>query len=503
MIGTAGVGWKSWSAAFALIFVGAAAALFLYVGADRRSVGERAAKDILFDATLAATSLDAILRVASHETARLGDSRAGMKESLDLIAFDLPEAANIYLLDEKGSVLRTAHRRLNPTLAMEASLFERMRAGAILDCRIVEAPEEGGKVLAFIRRIDNTEDDGYLYAAALFTGYTLQSGVSTLLSRAYGSIDVTDSVGATLVLVQATESAERTSDQTRRNETRRNGDLNALVLLSSVPVNIRVTADEDALYAEWRARTIVLCSVTGALTLAVGIILALGFSFFRRRLRVERLSREIEERDTLFREVNHRVKNNLTIVQTILELGTADIDDNPERAGSTMRSAIDRLRAIALLHELLCTHASDSNEDVGEYLQALTHTVHEAYSLGDRIGMEERHEEGLHCNLNRMLPLALIVNELLTNAYKYAFPGDRRGTIRVLSVSGAGGGIEIEICDDGIGMDESGKRTEGIGTMLIGALVRQIGATIERTGDDGRGTAWKLAVPPEPDGGEA
>ena len=491
-------GWKIYLSFFMVMFALIATAFILYADADRKGVEKRAAKDILFDATLASASLDAILRVASRELAYLGDTCDAIKYNISQVAFHVPEASNIYLLDETGTVLEAARRRLAPTLSMDSAIFQRMDAGATIDCRIVDAPAEGGRVLAFVRKIEGAEECEYRFAAALFTGYTLQSGVSTLLSRAYGSIDVTDSDGVPLVLVEA-DAPVGPARRATLDETKQDGNLTEAVSLAVVPIKIRVSVDRTALFSEWRARTAVLCSVTVALTLAIGTMLMFGYLFFRRRLRVERLCRDIEARDTLFREVNHRVKNNLTIVQTILEFGAEEIGEYRERASFTMQSAIDRLRAMALLHELLYSHAADTQEDAGSYVRALTDAVTEAYGFGDRIDVEERHEEGLHCSLNRMVPLALIVNELLTNAYKYAYPDNRRGTVQVRSVRGKDGGIVIDIRDDGIGFSDAGKRPGGIGTMLIEALVSQIGGTIERSGGPGAGTGWKLVIPPETD----
>jgi two-component sensor histidine kinase len=101
--------------------------------------------------------------------------------------------------------------------------------------------------------------------------------------------------------------------------------------------------------------------------------------------------------------------------------------------------------------------------------------------------------------MDRMVPLALVINELLTNAFKYAFPGDRTGTIHVEASHAEGEVMLIDVWDDGVGIDNARKSEGGIGTILIEALTSQLGAGIERIRRDEPGTGWRLSIPPKPD----
>ena len=476
---------KIWIAAMAFLLFGSVTILVYYIHSDRKNELAQVDKDILYDASFAASNLDAILRIGSLNLSHIVFGEGTVQKKIQSIAFELPEASNIYAVDDTGSVLWSAYKRLDHGYSIDPAIISRMRAGAVVDCRIVDMPQEGGKVLALLHRID-TDGKSPFYAVILLSGYTLQRGVSMLLSRSYAGMHVSDPHGGSLTLI---ESATSMQEQL----------LDASVSLANFPLAVTVTAYRYGVLETWRTRTIVLCVVAGGLAVTIGILFLLGYKLYKRRLTEEQLHRDIETRDSLFKEVNHRVKNNLIIVQTMIMLGIDSIEKHPERAAATLNSSVDRLRAMALLHELLYSRPKDAGDNFGSYLGALTEALIEAFDLGTRIRLEERHDDGLRCTMDSLVPLALVINELLTNAFKYAFPGDRAGTIHVEATRAEDTAMVIDVWDDGVGIDNTKKSEGGIGTMLIEALTSQLGATIERTRRDEPGTGWRLTVPPEPD----
>lgn len=432
---------RLWIAAYSLMLGGAGLALTGYARADRASVEAKAAERVLFDATLAASSLDATLRVAALGMAHIGSTVADSRRDAERLAFSLPEASNIYVVDASGEVTWTAYRRSAPTLSVDAAVTARMAAGSRVECGVAQAPSEGGRVLALVRRIE-----GDRVAAALFSAASLAGSVSRLMEGREGSLLITDSDGAALVLA-GTDSPETPAapkiGPSHSTET---------VSLASVPISVTVVSHLDDDYRKWAERTALLAAMTVGFALASGAMIILGSTLYRRRLRVQELKKDIEGKELLYREVNHRVKNNLTIVQTVLELGIDEIAEHPERALPNLRSSIDRVRAVSLLHELLYRRGAEGYEDIGAYLAELAEVLSSAYDLGGRVTIAERHEIDMQSGLERLVPLALIVNELVTNACKYAFPGDARGTIRIESYRSPGGGFIIDVSDDGVGM---------------------------------------------------
>lgn len=477
---------RLWAAAYSLLLGGAGLALWSYVSADKAALENKAAERALFDATLAASGLDATLRVASLGISRIDAAEIPQHSDAERLAFSLPEATNIYLLAPDGEVVWTAFRRADPTVAFGSDIFERLRAGSILECLIVDAPAEGGEVLALAKRLT-----GGAVAVAMFNAWSLSRSVSTSLRGSQSGVTLADGSGRRLELAGAPRPDGPGA------ETRLGSSIDETVFLASVPISITVSADMEDDRRAWLRRTMILSALGVALVLTSGAMTLLGINVYRRRMRVMDLKKALDDKETMYREVNHRVKNNLTIIQTVLELGSDEITEHPDRALPVVRSSIDRLRAVSLLHELLYRQGAGRSDDVGEYMSELAAALSSAYDLGERVSIVERHDSEMACGLDRMVPIALIVNELVANACKYAFPDGRRGTILLESSRAIGGGFDVIVKDDGVGMSNDAPRSGGIGAMLIEALAGQVGARLERDEATGTGVAWRLSVPAE------
>lgn len=224
--------------------------------------------------------------------------------------------------------------------------------------------------------------------------------------------------------------------------------------------------------------------------------------------------REVSRRqELLMQEIHHRVKNNLQIVASLLNLQASRIRQPEARA--EFQAARDRIRALATLHRHLYAHGEVHtinmraflNELCGQLLQAIGETP-----AGGRIQLNIQAPE-LQITSDRAVPLALIVTEAVSNAAKYAFPDGRSGhiTVQVDPIEAANGAdpdtVRLLIQDDGIGVPAGQAETEagvrdGLGIQLIQGFARQLGATLNVTYDDG--TRYDLTVPlhahrPEPE----
>lgn len=195
----------------------------------------------------------------------------------------------------------------------------------------------------------------------------------------------------------------------------------------------------------------------------------------------DRLATSLAESQELLQEVHHRVKNNLQVVWSLIQLEAMQIDDRQAR--DRMDIIGQRIGVMGRIHEQVYASKEFSRIDFGRQLRGLCDSL--ARTVGNPPGI--KHEvvgDTLFCHLDTAIPLGLIANELVANAFKHAFP-DGNGTIRI-SLFARGDDAVLEISDDGIGM--SGANTDrGLGLRLIKGLLRQIGATMQ-TGPGNAGT---------------
>ena len=226
--------------------------------------------------------------------------------------------------------------------------------------------------------------------------------------------------------------------------------------------------------------------------------LALSFRRATMTLRKQqaRLAAAVDQQELLMQEIHHRVKNNLQIVASLLNLQASRIRQPAARA--EFQSARDRVRALATLHRHLYAHGEVHTINMREFLIELCGQLFQAMGekAGERLQLEIEAPE-LKMSSDQAVPLALIVTEAVSNAVKYAFPGGRRGAISVHLTADLDH-AELEIRDDGVGIPAGRVETEagtrdGIGIQLIRGFARQLGATLEVGEADG--TRYKVSMP--------
>lgn len=198
---------------------------------------------------------------------------------------------------------------------------------------------------------------------------------------------------------------------------------------------------------------------------------------------IKQVERELRASDRhkaiLLQDINHRVKNSLASVAGLLEISRMKIED--PRAKGAVSSAVRQLVVLARVFDRL--HQSKVNDSipVRTFLEGLCHDLVDSV-VGERVGLQAAIEEAL-LSMDQAISLGLIVNELVTNALKYAFPGDRTGRIAVRFRTVGEGEFCLEVADDGIGRPADAK--EGSGTTLVEALARQLGGSVEWSGSGG------------------
>lgn len=210
-----------------------------------------------------------------------------------------------------------------------------------------------------------------------------------------------------------------------------------------------------------------------------------------RRTRAK-LTSALTEKVVLLNEINHRVKNNLQIVHSIIDLQSQRVSDPV--AAEVLREAKLRVRSMALIHETLYVSNNLAMVDFANFLHVLTRDLHRAYAAEKTKVVITTCADGIVLPVNIAIPCGLVVNELVTNAFKYAFVGRKHGTIRVsMAINGPTG--RLSVSDDGPGIEQAGElpETPSLGTTLVRLLADQLKGSLTRT--TSRGTYYDLSFP--------
>ncbi len=211
-------------------------------------------------------------------------------------------------------------------------------------------------------------------------------------------------------------------------------------------------------------------------TEAGAMVLASIIDITERRRAQQSLESALREKTVLLNEVHHRVKNNLQVITSLLNL-QADFAADP-RIRAILAESCGRVRAMALTHQLLYERKDFSRLELGDYLDRLVQSIRATYrSTGDRIGLRlELPPGGVQLDLERTIPCGLLVNELVTNAFKHAFPGERTGEIVIELKEDNEGRIAFSVADDGIGLppDEMLAKSTSLGLQLVQLFIEQL-----------------------------
>jgi PAS domain S-box-containing protein len=188
------------------------------------------------------------------------------------------------------------------------------------------------------------------------------------------------------------------------------------------------------------------------------------------------LQKTAEQKTMLMKELQHRVKNSLSIVSSLLNLEIDSLTD--EAARVIFRETLGRIDAISAVYERLYLSESLDSVDIRAYIGYLAEAI--SKTIASRTVRISSRSSDLQLDANHALPLGLILNELLTNAIKYAYPPGAEGEIRIV-LEAADGKIRLSVADDGIGLPEGfdPMTAESMGMSLVTMLAKQLGGAIQ------------------------
>ena len=247
--------------------------------------------------------------------------------------------------------------------------------------------------------------------------------------------------------------------------------------------------------AQLERRSLTIKAIAGG---AVLLLLAALFAF--RAYRVKRrgeaelarknaiIEAQLQEKELLVREIHHRVKNNLQTVSSLLSMQGRGITD--EKAKEAVNDSRLRVKSMALIHQDLYREGDLTGVRMKEYVEKLVNGLVTSYALGDRV-RPELDVEDLALDVDTAVPIGLVMNELVTNALKYAWPGERTGVLRV-GLRRATDALELLVADDGVGAAATIDAQGGFGLNMVRTFAGKLKA--EHAVERANGTRVHLSI---------
>ncbi len=204
-----------------------------------------------------------------------------------------------------------------------------------------------------------------------------------------------------------------------------------------------------------------------------------------------KLRASLQDKEVLLKEIHHRVKNNLAVVSSLFYLESTYTHDAPTI--KILQESQDRVRAMALVHEALYSSENLQAVDFGEYGRKLGQQLLQTYAPDSTQIRLTTELQSVRLDIARAVPCGLILNELMTNALKHAFPAGRSGQIHMSLSRKAGGACELKISDDGVGLAPGAVGGGSLGLRIVRLLARQLNGEFAISSSD-RGTLACLSL---------
>lgn len=210
----------------------------------------------------------------------------------------------------------------------------------------------------------------------------------------------------------------------------------------------------------------------------LGLVLLFMLFVYKQRNRLAREKKRsddlVQEKELLLREIHHRVKNNLEVVSSLLALQSAQISDLDTK--EAMLESQNRVQSIGIVHQKLYQGSNLGAIEMKDYFMNLSESILDSFGAEGRINVL-CNMDNLEVDIDTAVPLGLIVNELLTNSFKYAYPNGQKGNVIIKLQRPLPGKLYLEFSDDGVGKSAITRGT-GFGSQLISLLTQQLDGTM-------------------------
>jgi PAS domain S-box-containing protein len=201
----------------------------------------------------------------------------------------------------------------------------------------------------------------------------------------------------------------------------------------------------------------------------------------------------LREKEVLLKEIHHRVKNNLQVITSLINMQIRKIEN--VLAKDALLECQSRIQAIALIHEKLYQSTDYGRVTFAEYAQSLVHDIFRALNVSKKDISSEINIAHISISIDKAIPCALIMNELVTNSLKHAFPNEHKGKVNVSMEMVDSRNIQLRIQDNGVGIHENFdlKQSNSLGLQLVHTLAGQLNAKIFI--DQAEGTCFTIQFP--------
>jgi two-component sensor histidine kinase len=199
----------------------------------------------------------------------------------------------------------------------------------------------------------------------------------------------------------------------------------------------------------------------------------------------DQIKASLREKETLLKEIHHRVKNNMTVISSLLNLQMTRLSD--KEAKEALQDSQNRVQTMSMIHETLYRSDNLSAIDMKTYLSELGRIIFQSYNLSGKVTLKIE-AEGILIGVKQASPVGLIVNELITNSLKYAFLDGREGEILLELKSNNENGVELTVSDNGVGIPEGFdlKTADSLGLKLVKMLVEnQLDGSVDMESNNG------------------
>jgi two-component sensor histidine kinase len=493
------------AAAFVILCIAAFAGVFAYfvfqaIGQTRSRLEERSTAA----AQVIATNAGWVEQVANQTLRRLdavlGPSMNTDRDVLQAAVEGLQDDIDVYVIDAEANTIFSTVPGAEAVSVADRDYFTALKAGASsYTSGLLVSRLTGDNIFVFSRRVMR---DGQ-FAGAIMVSFTdalvesfwtyldLDVGSTVSLVRRDGllmaryptvnqAIDLSDHPLITQYLPEA-ESGTYFSEASPID------GLSRVVSYRAVPGTEILALASIATNQTWDGlRSAIIAVMIIAAPILLGLV-GFGIWIVRLQRRDARRRAELEAANEtnvlLFREIHHRVKNNLQSVQSLVRM-----QDMPASAKIDLQS---RLSAMAAMHEHIYKHDRYEDIDAHDLVQVVVDEVAQAYGPDARIIYDLDH---VPVDRDHATPLSLLLSELVTNAFKYAFTEAERGTITITLRDRGSGRCRLTVADNGVGMGELPEAPTSMGLRLVRGVVSQMGGSYQFTTENGTRFEAELAL---------
>ncbi len=252
-----------------------------------------------------------------------------------------------------------------------------------------------------------------------------------------------------------------------------------------------LNSDRELSTARLKASRTRIYTLLTAMIITTGLLVGIVFLYRKTRMQNAVISKALKEKDTLLREIHHRVKNNLQFISSLLNLQARHVED--PRALDVLKEGQNRVKSMALIHQNLYQKENIASIGVKTYFEKLITSIYRSYNIDENQIQFELDIESILLDVDSIVPIGLIVNELVSNALKHAFPEGRSGIVKI-SLREKDDALYLDVSDNGIGFEESTENimNKSFGYKLINTFRSQLDADLILDGSDGTSVSLKI-----------